>query len=193
MKNNLIYLLLIFAFFSCKSVSYESAVNSNKDKFYGDNKKKALLLDNFKDLSQVTSDISGLADKHAYSKDLCDFAHMVISDQQRMKVPLRILAVKKGIKLPTVVDKDNQKIYYKLEDVNDEKTFDREYYSNMNLLFSDIINRCDTFIDNQNEGPVRDFIVKQSGIYKDYLKKIDQLQGYMNKKADETAITEKSN
>jgi predicted outer membrane protein len=192
MKNKIIYLLLISALFSCKSVSYESAVNSNKDKFYGDDEKTALLLDDFESVSRSTADISGLADKHAYSKDLCDFAHMVINDQQKMKIPLKLLALKERIKLPTVVDKDRQKIYYQLEDIMDEKTFDQEYYKNMDQLYSYIVHRCDSFIDQKDEGPVRDFIARQTGLYKDYLKKIDRLQTYMNQKAGEQpAITEK--
>lgn len=190
MKSLLKILIPIVLFTSCKSISYESAVNANKDKFYGDEEKTALLLVNFKNLSQSAADISDLAPKHAYSKDVCDFADMVIADQQSRKVPLKLLALKKGVKLPTVVGNDNQKIYHQMQDIEDEKTFDIHYCENEKQIFTSILDKCDSFLTENNEGPVRDFLVKQTGIYKNYLTKINDIQKYIVTKEPEQ-LTEK--
>ena len=183
MKVFLIIFIPLILFVSCKSISYENAISANKDKFYGNDKKTALLLVDFKNLSQAAADISDLAPKQAYSKDLCDFAGMVIKDQKSRKVPLKFLALKRGIKLPTVVSPESQKIYQKLQNINDEKTFDKAYCENEKQIFSTILTKCDSFLTDNDEGPVRDFLVKQSGIYKSYLTKINLIQNYMNTKS----------
>jgi predicted outer membrane protein len=182
MKTILKIFVALLLFTSCKSISYDGAVSANKDKFYGDEEKTALLLVDFKNLSQAAADISDLAPNHAYSKDLCDFAGMVISDQQSRKMPLKLLALKEGVKLPTVVGRDEQKIYHQMQAITDEKSFDKAYCENEKVIFSKILDKCDSFLTENNEGPVRDYLVKQTGIYKSYQSKINLLQNYIEKK-----------
>lgn len=183
MKTFIKIFIPLLLFVSCKSISYNNAISANNDKFYGDEENTAKLLVDFKNLSQAAVDISDLAPKHAYSKDLCDFADMVIKDQQSRKVPLKLLALKKGIKLPTVVSPDKQKIYQQMHNINDEKTFDKVYCENEKQIFSTILSKCDSFLTENDEGSVRDFLVKQSGIYKSYLSKINLIQNYIDAKS----------
>ncbi len=190
MKQGILIAALLFVTASCKTVSYESAVNVNKDRFYGDDKKTALLLDDLDDVSQLSADISNLAQQQAYSKDLCKFANLVVSDQHKQGLSLKILAFRKKIKLPNTVGEKRQKIYRSLQDINDEKTFDRAYYNNMDSILTGAISKCDSFMNNAGEGPVRNYIARQSGIYKEYVKKINQLQNYMNK-SEVPQLTEK--
>ena len=190
MKTFPIILIPIMLLASCKSISYESAVSTNKDKFYGDEKKTALLLVDFKNLSQSAADISDLAPKNAYAKDICDFADIVVKDQQSRKMPLKLLALKKGVKLPTVVDMKNQKVYHSLQEIRDEKTFDKEYCSSEKQIFSDILTKCDSFLADNTEGPVRDFLIRQSGIYKNYFSKISDIEKYIDQNEPQP-LTEK--
>jgi predicted outer membrane protein len=190
MKTLLKIFIPLLLFTACKSISYESAVNANQDKFYGDEKQTALLLVDFKNLSQAASDISDLAPKQAYAKDVCNFADMVVSDQQSRKVPLKLLALKKGVKLPTVVSRENQQVYHQLQNIKDEKTFDKNYCESEKKIFGTIINKCDSFLNKNDEGPVRDFLVKQTGIYKSYLTKINEIQKYSEMKEPQQ-LTEK--
>ena len=181
MKNRVLILSVLMTLGACKTISYENAVSANRDRFYGDDEKTALLLDDYQDVSQVTADISRLADDQAYSKDLCDFAGMVIRDQRKFNTSLQLLALRKRIRIPNTESGERHKIYQQVRDVPDKKTFDRAYYENMKFLFNHIIDRSDSFLGNNSEGPVRDFIARNVSLYKDYIKKIGKMQEYMDK------------
>jgi predicted outer membrane protein len=105
-------------------------------------------------------------------------------------VPLKLLALKKGIKLPTAVSPEKQKMYHQMHNISDEKTFDKMYCNHETQLFSSILSKCDSFLTNNNEGPVRDFLAKQSGIYKNYISKLNLIRNYIDDKTPDQ-LTEK--
>ncbi|HLF34178.1 MAG TPA: hypothetical protein VI583_08070, partial [Cyclobacteriaceae bacterium] len=104
-----------------------------------------------------------------------------ISDQKKFKTSLAIVALRKQIKLPTYVGPDRQKIYHQIQIIRDKKAFDKFYLENMTQLTTTMITRSEDFLDKNKEGTVREFVSKNTGKYKDYVKKLSQMQEYMDK------------
>lgn len=180
--NRLIQILIIITLFSaCKSISYESAVYSNEDKFYGEKEDNALLLVEMKDLSQLAEDLSGLAEDKAYIKDVYDFGQSALKDHKKFQKQLTILAFKKRAKLPSAVKKENQEIYRSLHKISDRKTFDRTYLEEMKKNLQTMADMCDQYLEEGKDTQIRNFIAKNSGVVKGEIKRIEIIREYMDK------------
>ncbi len=181
-KNHLIQMLIIITLFSaCKSISYESALHSNEDKFYGEKEDNALLLVDMKDLSQLTEDLSGLTGEKAYIKDVYDFGQTALKDHKKLQTQLSILAFKRRVKLPSSVKKENQEIYRSLHKISDRKTFDIVYLDKMKKTLQVMADRSDQFLEEGQDSQIRNFITKHSGVIKGEIKRIDMIRDYMEK------------
>lgn len=182
LKNRMIQSLIIITLFSaCKSISYESAVLSNEDKFYGVKEDNALLLVELKDLSQLAEDFSGLTEEKAYIKDVYDLGQSAIKDHKKLQTQLAILALKKRAKLPSSVKKENQEIYRSIHKITDRKSFDIVYLDNMKETLQKIADMSDQFLEDSQDTQMRNFITKHSGVIKSELKRIETIQDYMEK------------
>lgn len=181
-RNRMIQSLIIITLFSaCKSISYESAVLSNEDKFYGVKEENALLLVELKDLSQLAEDFSGLTEEKAYIKDVYDLGQSVIKDHKKLQTQLAILALKKRAKLPSSVKKENQEIYRSIHKITDRKSFDIVYLENMEETLQKMADMSDQFLEDSQDTQMRNFITKHSGVIKSELKRIKTIQDYMEK------------
>jgi predicted outer membrane protein len=174
-------LIIITLFSACKSISYESAVLSNEDKFYGVKEDNALLLVELKDLSQLAEDLSGLAEEKAYIKDVYDLGQSAIKDHKKLQTQLAILAFKKRAKLPSSVKKENQEIYRSIHKITDRKSFDIVYLDNMEETLQKMADLSDKFLEDSQDTQMRNFITKHSGVIKSELKRIETIQDYMGK------------
>jgi hypothetical protein len=186
LKNRMIQTLIIITLFSaCKAISYESAVHSNEDKFYGDKEDNALLLVDLKDLSQLAEDLSGLTEEKAYIKDVYDFGQSALKDHKKLQSQLAILAFKKRVKLPTSVQKDNQETYRSLHKITDRKTFDKVYLDEMKGTLQKMADRSDQFLEDGQDPQIRNYVTKHSGVIKSEIKRIGAIQDYMAKPTPE--------
>ena len=180
--NRMIQTLIIITLFSaCKSISYESAVHSNEDKFYGEKENNALLLVELKDLSQLAEDLSGLTEEKAYIKDVYDLGQSSTKDHKKLQTQLSILAFKKRVKLPSSIQKDNQETYRTLHKISDRKTFDNVYLDEMKGTLQKMADLSDTFLEDGQDTQIRNFVTKHSGVIKSEIKRIDAIRDYMEK------------
>jgi predicted outer membrane protein len=184
-------LIIITLFSACKSISYESALHSNEDKFYGEKEDNALLLVDMKDLSQLTEDLSGLTGEKAYIKDVYDFGQTAMKDHKKLQTQLSILAFKRRVKLPSSVKKENQEIYRSLHKISDRKTFDIVYLDKMKKTLQVMADRSDQFLEEGQDSQIRNFITKHSGVIKGEIKRIDMIKDYMEKPDPEITSREK--
>ncbi len=182
LRNRMIQTLIIITLFSaCKSISYESAVHSNEDKFYGAKEDNALLLVELKDLSQLAEDLSGLTEEKAYIKDIYDLGQSVKTDHKKLQTQLAILAFKKRAKLPSSVKKENQEIYRSLHKISDRKSFDIVYLDEIKVTLQKMADRSDQFLEDGQDAQIRNFITKHTGVIKSELKRIETIKDYMEK------------
>jgi len=192
LRNRMIQTLIIITLFSaCKSISYESAVHSNEDKFYGEKEDNALLLVELKDLSQLAEDLSGLTEGKAYTKDVYDLGQTATRDHKKLQMQLAILALKKRVKLPSSVQKDNQETYRTLHTVSDRKSFDKVYLDDMKSTLQMMADLSDQFLEKGQDAQIRNFINKKSGVIKSEIKRIDAIQDYMGKPEPEITSIQK--
>ena len=183
--NYLIQLTIIITLFSaCKSISYESAVYSNEDKFYGEKEENSLLLVEMKDLSQLVEDLSGLAEDKAYVKDIYDFGLSAKKDHRKFQNQLAILAFKKRVKLPNAVKKENQDIYRDVHKIIDRKSFDDRYLDEMRKAVVLLSEMSENFLEDGQDSQMRNFVTKHSGVFKNEIKRIDTIREYMEKPAE---------
>ncbi len=181
MKRITVYMILLMFAVSCKSISYQNAVHSNQDKFYGEKEQEAILLVELKDLSQLAEDLSGVAQEKAYSKDLFEFAEMAEKDHKKFQFRMEILAFKKGIKLPDAISVEKQEIYRKLHKIEDKKTFDIHYLAEMENLLDSMTIKSDDYLEEGKDKQIRNFITKHTGMFKGQMKRIENMQNYIEK------------
>jgi hypothetical protein len=184
-------LIIITLFSACKSISYESAVHSNEDKFYGEKEDNALLLVELKNLSQLAEDLSGLTEGKAYTKDVYDLGQTATRDHKKLQTQLAILAFKKRVKLPSSVQKDNQETYRALHTISDRKSFDKVYLDDMKSTLQMMADLSDQFLEEGQDTQIRNFINKKSGVIKSEIKRIDAIKDYMGKPEPEITSLEK--
>lgn len=183
-KDYLIQLTIIITLFTaCKSISYESAVYSNEDKFYGDKEENSLLLVEMKDISQLVEDLSGLAEDKAYIKDVYDLGLSVKKDHNKFQKQLAILAFKKRVKLPNAVKKENQDIYREVHKISDRKSFDNRYLDEMRKAVVQLSEMSEKFLEDGQDSQMRNFVTRHSGVFKNEIKRIDTIREYMEKPA----------
>jgi predicted outer membrane protein len=184
--NFLIHLTIIITLFTaCKSVSYESAVYSNRDRFFGEKEENSLLLVEMKDLSQLVEDLSGLSEEKAFAKDIYDFGFSAVKEHRKFQMQLKILAFKKRVKLPSAVKKVNQDIYRDVHKIGDRKSFDYRYLGEMRKALMLLSEMSDKFLGDGKDTQMRNFITKHSGVFKNEIKRIDTIREYMEKPATE--------
>lgn len=185
----LLGIVMIALFSSCRSISYQNAVHTNEDRFYGEDEKEALLLVNFKDLSQHAEDLSGIAQDKVYSKDLYDFAVDAERDHRKFQFSLELLALKKRIKLPDAVSEANQKKYREVRDISDKKTFDIRYMNEMKGILTSLTDSSDNYLAEGKDRQIRNFITKHTGVFESEIKRINSLQAYEEKTKKEVSMT----
>ncbi len=179
MKRITGFILLVFLLAGCKTISYENALLSNKDKFYGEREDSALLLVDLKNFSQLAEDISGLTIEKAYSKELYDFGQHTLKDHNRFQLSLRSISLFKGIKLPNAVSPSYQETYRSLLEINDKKTFDRKYLAEMDMVLDMLTAKSHDYLDHGNDQKIRNMLEKYTGVFQSEKDRIKKMQEYI--------------
>jgi predicted outer membrane protein len=141
-----------------------------------------------KDLSQLVEDLSGLSEEKAYVKDIYDFGLSAMKDHKKFQTQLSILAFKKRVRLPSAVKKGNQDIYRDVHKIGDRKSFDYRYLDEMRKALVSLSEMSDKFLGEGKDTPMRNFITKHSGVFKNEIKRIDTIKEYMAKPVTEFSM-----
>lgn len=179
MKSAALVILVSMMVWGCKTISYENARSSNKDKFYGDKETSALLLVDLKNYSQLAEDLSGLTADRCYAREVYLFGRELTADHNRFQRGMKLNALFRGIRLPNSVSSDEQEHYQRILQIDDPMTFDRKYLTAMDRVLDSMLVISERYLDISSDEKISQFLEKQTGVFRAEMEKVREMYEYI--------------